>query len=391
MSFDQSDHFVPETWYGTPAFSVVGTGEVYASQQNQQFERNTRYFNYLPHAVTVLERNGLCTRFPPVADPNRCEFVIQTDWRLHRNLQTQFMQTLKDGHEVEPKSVAILRDCLRQYKPDRWDQWLTIRCEISITREELIHHDGEIYDNENDVVISSASGINAGPHPFSESGRFLTELQSRPDDVAANAFYESIRIVDNEGTNGDWFINRNGDVIQITAVRDRTRQSGIWVMRNRPHSNATSSGRIGWRRHAFDAAEDALGLYKSYAAAKHYGDTETSRKMKLAVQEAKLTRDKSRLNRQKLEQQREQQEWEREKAKTQMEMERRQAIWAEEGARAKYQHEQARYRYEQQMQEAKQAAERRKETGDWIRQLTGVLSAVALAWLAYRTAKVQAK
>ena len=391
MSFDQSDHFVPDTWHGTPVFSVVGRNELYGNQQNEQYEKRTRYFNYLPQTVTVIERNGLCAEFPPLPDASRSTFVIQTEWRLHRNLQTRFILLLKAGHEHEPKSVVALRECLKRLRPESHEHWITFRCELSVTQEELNRHRGEIYDHENDIVISTYTGTDAGPHPFSETGRVLTGLQLMPEAAVDKAFFESIRIVDNDGRYGDRFINRNGSVFLIKSARDPTLENGVWVTRHKPFTHMRQPERLGWRRYGFDEADEALELYKSYGDAKDYGDSETKRKQELAAQEEKLTRAKIELNAQKLAHQKEQQEWEREKAKIQIEMERRQMAWADEAAHLKAKLENARYYYEQQMLEAKQNAERRKEVNDWLKQMPGIVSALALAWLTYRTARVQAK
>jgi hypothetical protein len=391
MSFDQSDHFVPEAWYGTPAFSVVGRNELFGNQQNEKFEKRTRYFNYLPQIVTVIERNGLCAEFPPLSDASRNAFVIQTDWRVHKNLQTRFMQLLKDGHEHEPKSVIAMRECLTRHKPEPHEHWFTFRCELSVTQEELNRHRGEIYDYENDIVISISPGIDAGPHPYSETGRILTELHSRAEAAIEHAFFESIRIVDNAGMQGARYINRNGSVFRIKSARDPTLEDGVWVIRQKPYTHVRQPARIGWQRYDFDQADETLELYKSYDDAKHYGDGETTRKRELAAQEEKLARAKYKLKEQQLAHQQKQQEWEREKAKFQEDVERRQFAFEEETRRSKQEAERARFYYEQQMLEAKQSAERRKEVNDWLRQMPGILSAVGLAWLTYKTAKLQAK
>lgn len=391
MSFDQSDHFVPDTWYGTPVFSVVGRNELYGSQQHERFEKRTRYLNYLPQTVTVIERNGLCVELPPFPDASRSTFVIQTDWLVHRSLQTRFMQLLRNGHEHETKSVIALRECVQRQRTEPHDHWITFRCELSVSLEDLNRHRGEIYENDSDIVISVYPGIDAGPHPFSESGRVLTELHSMAEAAVEHAFFESIRIVDNTGTYGDRFINRNGSIHRIKSARDPTREDGVWLARQKPFTHTRQTESIGWRRYAFEEADEALELYKTYADAKHCGDGETKRKQELAGQEEKLARAKYELKKQQLAHQEKQQAWEREKAKFQEELERRQFEFEKETRESRLEAERERFYYEQRLLEAKQSAERRKEINDWLKQMPGILSAVALAWLTYKTARLQAK
>ncbi|WP_233875446.1 hypothetical protein [Paraburkholderia adhaesiva] len=385
MSFDQIDHFVPDAWFGTPVFSVVGRNELYGTHHYEKFEKRTRYFNYLPRTVTVIERNGLCVEFPPLDDATRNAFVIQTDWRVHRSLQTRFLQLLKESHENEPRSLLALRECLKRYKVEPYDHWVTFRCELVITLEDLKEHRGEIYDHQHDVVVSLSIGIDAGPHPFSESGRILKQLESTAASAIKNAYFESIRIIDNEGKYGDRYINRDGDVIQIKSTEDPTLEDGVLVVRPRSGANKRRASRIGWRRYSFEEADEKLELYKSYADAENYGDSETRRKKDLAAQEAELAQRKHELKEQSLAHQEKLQQWEREKAEFQQDLERRQFEFEEEARQSKREADRAKYYYEQQLLEAKQ----RKDMNDWLKQLPGIMSAVALAWLTYKTAKLQ--
>jgi hypothetical protein len=162
------------------------------------------------------------------------------------------------------------------------------------------------------------------------------------------------------------------------------------VIRNKPFENTRLPSTVGWRRYTLQEADAALELYKTYAEAEHCGDGETKRKQDLLAQEEKLIRAKNELNEQKLAHQRAQHEWELEKAKVQQELERQQAAFAEEAFRARIELDRMKSFYERQMLDNKMSYERRKETSEWLKQLPAIISALGVAWLAYKTATVQA-
>lgn len=384
------DHFIPDTHYGNVELSQLGPASMGASQKDDLFERKVRYYNFLSQPVTVIERNGMQWEFPAIPDVQRATFVIRSEWKVHKSMHQEFFRWIKAVRENESKLIRDLREIVARYQPTVYEQYLLFRTEQALSQEDLKKHRGEIYDHDHDIVVSMHRGLEAGPHPFSEMGRALALVNENALRNEQEAFSETIKIVDNTGTYGDRFINRNGCIYRIQSTQDSSREEGVWVIRNKPFENTRLPSTVGWRRYTLQEADAALELYKTYAEAEHCGDGETKRKQDLLAQEEKLIRAKNELNEQKLAHQRAQHEWELEKAKVQQELERQQAAFAEEAFRARIELDRMKSFYERQMLDNKMSYERRKETSEWLKQLPAIISALGVAWLAYKTATVQA-
>ncbi|WP_144106757.1 hypothetical protein [Paraburkholderia sp. BCC1886] len=385
------DHFLPDAHYGRVEITQLGLAHLSANQRDDLLEVRTRYFNFLPCVVTVIERNGLQWEFPSIPDPMRSAFVIRTDWRVHRSMHQAFINWIKMVRENESKQIRDLREIVTQHQLGPLEQHMLFRTEETITHEELRQHKFEIYDHHHDIVVSTFRGIEAGPHPFSEMGRALALLDQSVARGEREAFNEAIKIVDNAGRFGDRFINRNGSIYRISATPDATREDGVWVIRNKPFENTRLPSTVGWHRYTLEEADDILELYKTYVEAEHCGDGETKRKQELLAKEESLLKAKGELAEAKQAQMREQHEWEVEKTRIQQALERAQAAFAEEAFRAKMELDRMKAHYERLMLDAKATQERKKEakeTSEWLKQLPAILGALGVAYLAYKTAQM---
>jgi hypothetical protein len=384
------DHFIPDTLFGKVELCQVGLGQLNANRKDELFERKVQYYNFLSKPVTVLERNGMQWEFPAIPDVQRASFVVQTEWKVHKDLHREFFAWIKIVRENESKLIRDLREIAARHQPTVYEQYLLFRTERLLSLDDLERHRGEIYDHDHDVVVSLYRGLESGPHPFSEMGRALALLNENATRNDEEAFSETIKIVDNTGQFGDRFINRNGNIYRIQSAQDPTREEGVWVIRNKPFENTRLPSTVGWRRYTLQESDELLDLYKTYAEAEHCGDGETKRKQELLAQEERLIRARNELNEQKLAHQKAQHEWELEKTKLQREFERQQAAFAEEAFRAKMELDRMKAFYERQMLDAKMSQEKRKETSEWLKQLPAILGALGVAWLAYKTATINA-
>jgi hypothetical protein len=385
------NHFLPDAIFGEPELNQITPAAVADLVNGERFSCTRRYLNYSGKPITVIERNGFRHRFDSQHSYHQSSFVIVTDWKIHRNFHPAFVDFIKQERENETKLILKLRELLTKYQPTFHDNYLYLRTEEKIGLADLERHRGEIYDHEHDVVVSTFMGKDAGPHPYSSEGRALALLNNVERLGEANAFCETIQIVDNEGKFGDRFINRNKMVYRIDAVQDLTREDGVWVIRNKPFENTRLPSQMGWRRYTFEEADDLLELYKTYVEALHCGDAEHKRKEAMLEAETGLARERYELNEQKLRHQREQQTWEAEKARLQTNFERQQAAYAEEQFRAKMELDRVKHMYERQMLDMKSSSERRKETSEWMKQIPAILGALGVAWLSYQTAKYASK
>lgn len=385
------DHFLPDAFFADPELNQIMPQAVAELVKDEKLSQTRRYMNYTGKVITVIERSGLRHEFAAIPCFNRSSFVVTTDWKIHKSLLPALSDFIKQERENESKLIRKLRELLVKYQPTLYDQQLYLRTELEVKLNELEAHRGEIYDHEHDIVISLHKGRNAGPHPYSGEGRALALMNGAEQMVNSKAFSETIQVIDNDGTYGDRFINRNKMVYRIEAVVDQSRLPGVWVIRNRPFENTRLPGQMGWQRYTFEEADKILELYKTYAEALHCGDAEHQRKQAAIELETKLIQERAELAEQKIRHQREQQEWESDRARTQMNMERQQAAYADEAFRAKMELDRVKHNYDRQLIDLKSTAERRKETNEWMKQIPAILGALGVAWLSYKTAQYAAK
>jgi hypothetical protein len=385
------DHFIPDAFFGNTELSQINALTFAGLSADDVYSKTSRYYNYTGKIVTVLERSGVAFEFGAIPSYNRADFVVVTDWKIHKSLLLALVDYCKHEKENESKMIRQLRELITKYEPTIRDQVIYLRTEEKITLADLEKHRNEIYVHDHDVVVSLFRGVEAGPHPYSNEGRALDLTTSMERGVSKRAFCETIQIVDNSGKYGDRFINRNKNVYRIEASQDASREDGVWVIRNKPFENTRLPSTIGWRKYTFEEADEILELYKTYAEAEHCGDAEYRKKQELLALEATLTREKTDLSEQKLRHLREQHNWEVEQSRLQSSFERQQAGYADEQFRAKMELDRQKHFYERQMLDIKSNFERRKDTADWMKQVPAVLGAIAVAWLGYRTAMLAAK
>jgi hypothetical protein len=385
------DYFIPDAFFGNTELSQINASQFGSFGADEVYIKTSRYFNYTGKIVTVIERSGTPFEFAAIPSYNRADFVIVTDWKIHKSMHLALVNYFKHERENESKTIRQLRELITKYEPTIRDQFIFLRTEEKITLADLEKHRNEIYVHDHDVVVSLFRGIEAGPHPYSSEGRAidLTTMLERGADK--KAFCEMIKIVDNSGRFGDRFINRNKNVYRIEASQDASREDGVWVVRNKPFENTRLPATMGWRRYTFEEADEILELYKTYAEAEHCGDAEYKKKQELLTLEARLTRDKTEFSEQKLTHQREQHNWEVERVRLTTNFERQQAAYADEQFRAKMDLDRQKNFYERQMLDIKSNYERRKDVGDWLKQVPAVLGAIAVAWLTYKTASLAAR
>jgi hypothetical protein len=385
------EYFIPDAFFGNTELSQVNGESFSAFNKEELFSKTCRYLNYTGRVVTVLERNGMAYEFKSIPSWQRAEFVIITDWKLHKEMHIALQTFLKHEKENETAVIRKLREITNSYKPSIYDEYIFLRTEEKITLKDLESHRNEIYVHDHDIVVSLFRGIEAGPHPYSPAGRALDQMVAIERQAGSQAFCETIMIVDNAGTFGDRFINRNKNVYRIEAVRDASREDGVWVIRNKPFENTKLPSKVGWRKYTFEEADVILELYKTYAEAEHCGDAEYKKKQELLALETRLTAEKTELADQKMAHQRQLHELEVERTRITSNAERQQAAYADELHRAKMALERQKFFYEQQTLDIKAKAERRKDTSDWMKQVPAILGAVAVAWLSYQTAKLAAR
>lgn len=80
-------------------------------------------------------------------------FVIETEWKVHKDLHREFFAWIKVVREHESKLIRDLREIAARYQPTVYEQYLLFRTERTISQDDLERHRGEIYDHDHDVVV----------------------------------------------------------------------------------------------------------------------------------------------------------------------------------------------------------------------------------------------
>ena len=276
-----------------------------------------QYINTTQNPVTIVERNGMRSSIAPLPSPKPC--VILRQWYfIPMNRVSEFsayLNTTVISKEAGNTELEEVRRYFQKYiteserqipmyanyksilnrtglnrpdtnatKPQKsapapikkedhvflYDKHLLIFIDVIIEERDLQEHPS-IYIHSRDVVVSTATLIDAPAHPYDGYAAAQDRL---------HAFYEHkgltyhLDLVSNKEYLSR-YIMLAGDVQHLASVKDESRQDGVYViLQHGVHPAVT-------QYYSLEEAQTRLGLYPSEELARSAGNVELQREQAL--------------------------------------------------------------------------------------------------------------
>ena len=253
-----------------------------------------RYFvNHTNRTISVVDRNGLRFRVEKVMNDYRQSVIIRTEYvvpgRAYDDIQSVLNHVI-DRPDNYPDLMA-LRDALFAKPPrDRFKQHTVII--DTVVSQSVFEKQNSVYVSNMDVVLTTLAGNEEVVHPFGKPALITEWYQKQAEGCQGVSTF--VEIVDNDNQIGNRFIYMTKRVFEVPAIKDTTRESGIYLccIEKRPgFESAISSIRFD-----LTEGEDKLGLYKTQEDAVSDGDVkarrdETIAKLKYEMQTTSMAHD----------------------------------------------------------------------------------------------------
>jgi hypothetical protein len=268
--------------FGAPVLHQVGfrkTAQAFASP----VEITESYFNYTRSPLTIVKRNGLVIPLDPEPSLGFDEnLVIRIEIVIRNGTIPALKKQLSVLEEADEKAMHLLRQAVENTTISPVNGGIRVTLDYPLALAELKKYGGTVYYGELDIVASLDPPETVIPHPYSERGRRENIAAASVADDKGESFGYSVFIIDNEGKYGPRYLNIGGSVYKVTPTRDFTKRDGIYVASTRPVEGDMLVTGVEVTRHAFEGAEDSVGLYRTYDEALNLGDLTTARKNSLA-------------------------------------------------------------------------------------------------------------
>ena len=259
-------------------------------------EKRITYHNRTHAPITVVERSGLKFVVKPAASyGHEQEFIIRVQYKFDNAVRNN-TQLLLDRLHTLTAQLQVFKEAFHcEANTDAYGG-VRFTIEFPITHSALKGLGGSVFYKEIDTVISTADPENCPEHPESELGYMtqlvdLTNLESR----VADDFFLQIRIIDNDLSYGDRFININGQIFRVKSNIDKSKRNGVFINRS-PKEVPEEIGKILISETLTHAeATDKLRLFRTFDEAYNVGDFEMAKKKELADMEQANLLEKKRL------------------------------------------------------------------------------------------------
>ena len=240
---------------------------------NAPYEHETSYINGFNDSVVVIERDGIVRISPPQRDRNNINFIVRHTYKVPKSIGFDVDKTLLTDSNLSLEYKAIIKAGEKVLnKDDYFSDTHSFSIDYIIPREVIERRGGSIYLIERDVVISLRLGNNKPNHPFSIGYQKERLLKESKDIVNEDVFGFSIKIVDNNGTYGNRYVNLNGKAYLIPARRDNILNDGVYYTCTGQAYGNYDLCPPETHKYAFSEADKALNLYRSVEDALTYGD-----------------------------------------------------------------------------------------------------------------------
>lgn len=254
------------------------------------------FINYTGQEITIIERTGLVHKVPPVPNRFTSQFIIRTEYTIHKYMFSDFVYQLASdiNPEVWPDLFAIKEAFFIQYDENKYN-YNSIRVMVdTIIEKQIINSYKGVYVTNTDMVISVNPLAHLLRHPLSEFG-LLEERFKEMASRAGSSF--TIEIVDNDHELMPRFCYLANKLFRLSPVVDNTRESGIYFTIDRKSDGVHDLETF---KYSLTDAE-SLGLFKTKEEAISAGDLKALRQEEIAKLNHENTKQKIELENLKLE------------------------------------------------------------------------------------------
>lgn len=254
------------------------------------------FVNYTGQEVTIVERTGLTHKVPPVPNRFTSQFIIRTEYTIHKYMFNDFVYQLASDINAEtwPDLFAIKEAFFIQYDENKFN-YNSIRIVIDtiVEKHHLNAYKG-VYVTNVDLVLSVDKLAHLIRHPLSEFG-LLEERFKEMTSRAGSSF--TIEVVDNDHELLPRFCYLANRLFKMTPVVDNTRESGIYFT-----IDQKTDGVHDLETFKYSLADaESVGLFKTKEEAISAGDLKALRQEEIAKLNHENTKQKIELENLKLE------------------------------------------------------------------------------------------
>lgn len=241
------------------------------------------YFNHTRENLTIVKRNGLIVPLPSNHQFGFDEKLgIRIEFRVTNAALTEIKKQLNLLDDQDDEALKVLRNAVENTKYNPQVGHVQITLEYPLTLAELKKYGGTVYYAELDVVISTSPASTVVAHPYSERGRRENVATAVLADKHEEAFGYSVFIVDNHRQYGPRFLNISGKVYRVSPMCDPTQKDGVYVTSSKPTDGDLFTPGSEVLYYSFEAAEEGVGLYRTYDEALNLGDLSSAKREDLA-------------------------------------------------------------------------------------------------------------
>lgn len=256
--------------YFPPASGCMGAQP---SLPHPQLRINFELYNTLGVTLRVMDRSGAAFTLPSLATQSKRQLLVTKSYDTIPSVNVD-IRDLTDVDVVAGDEELLARQ-LGNPSTSKLRQRTVVQ--YTITLSTLRQMGGVLYLPNLDLQVSIADDAETPPHPFSSRGRKQRAAQQLTAARDDSGFHYRIKIIDPNDRFGPRFININGLVYRIPTTvpdPDGILHEGVWVL-----SSMESAGNIDQRSkeaycYPFEAAEQALGLYRTKVEAETLGKPE---------------------------------------------------------------------------------------------------------------------
>ena len=258
------------------------TRDIRSTPKNYQHERvpfavRTTYHNGLSIPVTVVHRNGIAVTYPPATDTSVRTFTVKIRYGFTKAVKIDAHHLLNEIEESDHHEVQAWKNAYETREHHPYSQEHEMCVAYSYTRQELEQWGGSLYMPDVDLVISIRDASRTPRHPYSRNGISRSLAEGNDEVNNLTLFSKTIKIIDNNGSHGDRFVNVNGFVFRITATTSDDMRDGIYHITSASVTGDHPPGppQVTWYNYA--DGDKALCLYRTYDEALHCGDVLAAR------------------------------------------------------------------------------------------------------------------
>lgn len=265
---------------GIESISVKATRNEYNrfNDNRVDFKLQTLYINNTNEDFFITQRNNLVVKIEPYLT-NACEntgsFIVRKIYSfVSEELVISTITNITEFQQrygTRDNDLTLIKEGLKQALAEKDKNLCDVRIVVDrhIDIKSLRKHK-HIYLPQDDVLLSNGKEPHRHPHPYSPEGLVQKETVNSTIDNKASGIF--IQLVDNENIIDKRFIYLAKNVVEIPAVVDHEKESGVYFTKSEYHPNGDVT--IETRFYTHDEAKVSLGLHKTVEEAQTGGDPE---------------------------------------------------------------------------------------------------------------------